>query len=67
MKRYCNVFYCDRRRDFLCCTTCQSRGRCRNRCLNDPCRCGLEDVTRRRKKKEAEREGEEEQLPGRPL
>ena len=45
MKRYCNVFYCDRRHDFLCCATCQSRGRCRNRCLNDPCRCGLEDET----------------------
>lgn len=66
MKRYCNVFYCDKRRDFLCCTTCQSRGRCRNRCLNDPCRCGLEDLTRQGEK-EAEREGEEEPLPERPL
>lgn len=43
MKRYCNVFFCDRRREYLCCATCQSRGRCRNRCLNHPDRCGLED------------------------
>ena len=50
MNRYCNIFYCDRQQDFVCCATCQSRGRCRNRCLNDPSRCRLEDVNRRGEK-----------------
>ena len=50
MTRFCNVFYCDRKRDFLCCATCQARGRCKNRCLNDPRRCRLEDTERQGEK-----------------
>lgn len=49
MTRYCNIFYCDKRRDFICCAFCQSRGRCRNRCLNHPDRCRQEDVGRQGK------------------
>ena len=52
--KYCNVFYCEKRREYLCCATCQSRGRCKNRCLNDPSRCGLEDLHRTDKKEENE-------------
>ena len=49
MTRYCNIFYCDHKRDFVCCASCQSRGRCRNRCLNHPDRCRQEDTNRRGK------------------
>lgn len=44
--KYCKLFYCDKRKEKICCTTCQSRGRCRNRCLNDPSRCRSEDTKR---------------------
>lgn len=47
--RYCNIFYCDHKRDFICCASCQSRGRCRSRCLNHPDRCRQEDTNRRGK------------------
>lgn len=50
MNRYCNIFYCDKRQDFVCCASCQSRGHCKNRCLNHPDRCKLEDVNRRGEK-----------------
>ena len=50
MRTYCNIFYCDKRRDFVCCASCQSRGRCKNRCLNDPSRCRQEDINRRGEK-----------------
>ena len=60
MRRYCNVFYCDKRREYLCCATCQSRGRCRNRCLNHPDRCLLEDVKRREDGKELTPDAAEE-------
>lgn len=66
MRRYCNVFFCDKQREFVCCATCQSRGRCKNRCLNDPSRCRLEDV-RRREEEEGGHAGKKEQLPERPV
>ena len=43
--RMCSRFHCDRRGDRYCCADCveRKRDRCRNPCLNDPARCGLED------------------------
>ena len=43
--RRCSRFHCDKRGDRFCCADCVERKRdhCRNPCLNDPCRCGLED------------------------
>ncbi len=43
--RMCSRFHCDRRGDRYCCFDCveRKRDRCRNPCLNDPARCGLED------------------------
>lgn len=43
--RMCSRFHCDKRGDRYCCADCveRKRDRCRNPCLNDPSRCGLED------------------------
>lgn len=43
--RMCSRFHCDKRGDRYCCADCveRKRDRCRNPCLNDPARCGLED------------------------
>ena len=41
----CSRFHCDKHGDRYCCADCveRKRDRCRNPCLNDPSRCGLED------------------------
>lgn len=43
--RMCSRFHCDKRGDRYCCADCAERkeGLCRNPCLNDPERCGLEN------------------------
>lgn len=41
--RYCTRFHCDRRGDRYCCADCPLKSRCKNPCLNDPARCGLEN------------------------
>ena len=43
--RMCSRFHCDKRGDRYCCADCveRKRDRCRNPCLNDPARCGLEN------------------------
>lgn len=48
--RMCSRFHCDKRGDRYCCADCieRKRDRCRNPCLNDPSRCGLEDNQKQR-------------------
>lgn len=41
--RRCKNFNCDRRHGNYCCADCGYRTTCKNPCLNDPSRCGLED------------------------
>ena len=43
--RMCSRFRCDKRGGRYCCADCveRKRARCREPCLNDPDRCGLED------------------------
>lgn len=41
--RMCSTFHCDRRGDRYCCADCSQKPLCKNPCLNDPSRCGLED------------------------
>lgn len=50
MKRMCSTFYCDKKRERVCCAGCDTP--CKNRCLNAPERCGLakESEQERRKK-----------------
>ena len=39
--RTCALFYCDRRRQSVCCADCGFRDRnCKNHCMNDPNKCG---------------------------
>lgn len=42
--RYCSNFYCDRHRERRCCADCwhKKHHKCKNPCLNDPSRCGME-------------------------
>ncbi len=42
-QRYCKQFYCDAKRDRLCCADCPDKKKCKNPCLNSPKKCGLED------------------------
>lgn len=50
VRRYCQRFYCDRWRERVCCASCREADDCRNRCLNHPSRCRLEDVEKRKRK-----------------
>lgn len=42
--RYCSIFYCDRHHGSRCCADCwhKKHHKCKNPCLNDPSRCGME-------------------------
>lgn len=42
--RRCKNFNCDRLHGHYCCADCEWRATCKNPCLNDPSRCGLEDT-----------------------
>jgi len=42
--RRCKNFNCDHLRGRYCCADCRYRTTCKNHCLNDPSRCGLEDT-----------------------
>lgn len=52
-KYRCTLFYCDKRGERLCCACCQSRGRCKNLCLNHPSRCGLAEAGARKAGRES--------------
>lgn len=36
----CALFFCDRKRERHCCTYCEDRDKCRNKCMNNPEKCG---------------------------
>lgn len=46
--RYCLNFYCDRHRERRCCADCwhKKHHKCHNPCMNDPNRCGLQDMSK---------------------
>lgn len=46
----CKVFYCKKKRDYICCHSCDKREKCSTQCLNGPERCNLvdEEETKRR-------------------
>lgn len=52
--RYCSIFYCDRHRERRCCADCwhKKHRKCKNPCLNDPTRCGLQHMPKRRQNKD---------------
>lgn len=52
--RMCQRFYCDWRGDRYCCRDCWHLQDCENPCLNDPSRCGLEDLSGRVRRSELE-------------
>jgi len=43
MYRKCKQFYCDVKRERVCCRDCENRKSCKNPCLNSPDKCGLEE------------------------
>lgn len=36
----CELFFCDRKRERHCCIYCTDVDKCRNRCMNNPEKCG---------------------------
>ncbi len=41
--RRCRNFNCDTLHGHYCCADCKWKAGCKNPCLNDPSRCGLEN------------------------
>jgi len=48
--RRCQIFECDRLGGRYCCADCDFWTCCKDRCLNDPSRCKLEDTAEKWKR-----------------